>query len=247
MLRYAAHPYFPVRLGFRKVLGVVNPGLEKLLGKTDPFTLVPPRNRVTLYREAAGVLQRGVPGDFVEIGVHRGGTAAVTGALLKDEPGRTLHLFDRWGDLPDPTPEDGARAEEYRRDRIPGKLRELVERPPLEDARRVVEEVVGLDRGRVRYYQGWYNETLPAAVSEYPGTPIAFASIDCDYHDSLVLALDFLERHVSPGAVAVVDDYGTWPGARTATDRFVAERPGRVKMRVLPIGQAVLEFAGGRA
>jgi O-methyltransferase len=247
MIRYAAHPYLPVRLGFRKALRLLNPGLERLLRATDPYTLVSARNRVTLYREALGVLERGVPGDFVEIGVHRGGTAALAGHILKSHPGRTLHLFDRWGDLPDPTPADGERGEEYRKDRIAGKLRDLVERPPLDDTRRVVHEVVGVDPARVRYYQGWYDDTLPAAVSEYPGTPIAFAYVDCDYYESVVLALDFFERHASPGAVAIIDDYGTWPGARRATDEFVAARKGRVAMRTLTIGQAVLELAGGRA
>jgi len=95
-LKYGLHPLLPARLGFRRLLEWTDPDLAAVLETTDAFTLVPARSRVTLARAAQEVLDREVPGDFVEFGVHRGGTAAVLAFALRTEPDRTLHLFDRW-------------------------------------------------------------------------------------------------------------------------------------------------------
>src|SRR5262245_1179751 len=157
-LRYALHPMLPARLGFRSLLRLTDASLATILDETDAFTLVPARSRVTLARAAQEVLDREVPGDFVEFGVHRGGTAAVLAYSLRLEPERTLHLFDRWGDLPEPTAEDGAQKERYARSNIPEKLRDLTERPPLESARELIGTRMRFDR--VLYHQGWYEETL---------------------------------------------------------------------------------------
>ena len=202
----------PVRFGFRRLLKATNPKLADLLAETDGFTLVSARCRVTLARAAQDVLDRNVIGDFVEFGVHRGGTAAILAAALKPEPGRTLHLFDRWGDLPEPTDEDGAQKQRYARANIPEKLAHLREHPPLQSTRDLMDR---LGFTRVRYYQGWYDETLPG----YDGGPIAFAFVDCDYYRSVKPVLEFLRERASPGAVIVIDDYvGEWAGAKRATD-----------------------------
>lgn len=236
-LRYGLHPYLPVRLGYRKLVRLVNPDLSEILDVTDKYSLVNARNRTTLYREGKKLLRSGVPGDFVEIGVHRGGTAAVLAHILKDETHRDLHLFDRWGDLPDPTDRDGHRQEEYRKDRIPEKLAYLREHPPLPDTKHVVEELIGFPIERLRYHAGWYDDTL----AEYVGRPIAFASIDCDYYESVKLSLAFVLAHATPMAIIIADDYRTWPGARTAVDEFAAAHRG-TRLETLPTGSAILRL-----
>jgi O-methyltransferase len=228
----ALHPYLPERLGFSRLLGVLSPELHTLLLATDPFTLVIRRNRVTLWREARRILDRGVPGDFVEIGVHRGGTAGVLAHMLKNEA-RTLHLFDRWGDLPEPTARDGVKAEEYRKDRIPEKLADLKDRPPLRDTKALLGKI-GFDR--VRYWEGWYKDTFPA----FDGGKIAFASVDCDYYESVRDSLAFLTPRLSPGATIILDDYGAWPGARAASDEWLSGR--QAKVYPLPTGPAVVRL-----
>lgn len=234
------HPHWPERLGLRKLLRLTNPPLARLLDRTDPFTLLQARNRLTLHREASRVLTLGIPGDFVEIGVHRGGSAAILATVLEPVQGRDLHLFDRWGDLPDPTPEDGVRGEEYAKDRIPDKLKRLQEEPPLADTKRVLHDVLGFPADRVHFYEGWYEETLNPD-GPYPGRPIAFASIDCDYYESVKLALAFFLQHASVGATAVVDDYGSWPGAQQAVDEYLATNRG-ITVHRLRTGPAILRL-----
>lgn len=237
-LRYGLHPLWPERMGYRRILKITHPSLARLLAQTDPFTLVSGRNRTTLFREATKILRRGVPGAFAEIGVHRGGSAAILAEVLKSDPQRELHLFDRWGDLPDPTEEDGHRGEQYRKENIHEKLEKLKSDPPLLDAQKILEDVVGLPGSRIHYHQGWYNETLPNIA----GVQLAFVSVDCDYFQSVALSLEHISQNIAPGGIVVVDDYRAWPGSRKATDDFVAEQKGRVELTLTPTGPAILEF-----
>jgi O-methyltransferase len=236
----AFHPYIPERLGYVQLLRLTNPALARLLVETKPYSLVNARNRTTLYREGRATLRRGVPGDFIEIGVHKGGTAAMLASLIKNDQGRHLHLFDRWGDLPEPTEEDGFRREEYRRDRIADKLKRLRDDPPLERTKHLIEEVLGFPSDRLRYYPGWYSETF----EDYPGTPIAFASIDCDYYESVRDALQFVDRFASLGATIIADDYGSWPGAKTAVLDWINQTDREVRLYPLRTGPAVLRLSG---
>lgn len=232
----AFHPYLPHRLGYSKVLSLVNPKVARLIGLTKPFALMSGRNLTTIYREGRAVLRRGVPGAFVELGVHRGGSAGILAHLLLDRPERHLHLFDRWGDLPDPTEEDGPRAEEYRRDAIPDKLASLRDDPPLDAARELIEQILHFPRERVHYHSGWYQDTLPA----YSGGPIAFASLDCDYYESVKLGLELLDAHASPGATVIADDYAAWPGARRAVHEWIDRTSRKVRLHALGTGPAIL-------
>jgi hypothetical protein len=235
-LEYALHPYWPVRLGFRKALKITNPSVARLLEKTNGITLAGPRVQVAQLRELRDVLRRGVPGDVVEFGVHRGGSAAVLAYALLDEPDRQLHLFDRWGDLPEPTDEDGFRKETHRRaDRL-DKIAELHD--TLATAKRLVESSVGFPKDRVTYYQGWFDDT----IKDYPGNPIAYASVDTDYYESTVPVLEMCSRYASPQAVFFIDDYATWPGARQATHEFLERTPRKTQLSHLPMGNAVIHF-----
>lgn len=239
-LRLAGHPYLPERFGYSRLLDLLEPDVARLLRTAKPYTLMSARNLTTLYREGQRILRAGVEGDFVEIGVHRGGSAGVLAALIRQDEKRQLHLFDRWGDLPEPTTRDGDRYEEYRKDRIADKLAELRDNPPLADAQQLIEEKIGFPRERLHYYPGWYAETL----ADYSGGPIAFASLDCDYYESVKLALDFVDRHAAPSATIVADDYGGWPGAKAAIDEWLAKTGRKVRIYPLRTGPAVLRLEG---
>jgi O-methyltransferase len=237
----AGHPYLPERLGYLRVLEFLQPDVGRLLRTAKDYTLMSARNLTTLYREGQRILHHGIQGDFVEIGVHRGGSAAILAALIKSR-NCELHLFDRWGDLPQPTERDGFREMEYRKDRITDKLARLRDDPPLDHARHLLEGIIGFPTDRLHYYPGWYSETF----GKYPGSAIAFASLDCDYYESVRDALEFVDRFASLSATIVADDYGSWPGARTAIDEWIDRTTRAVKLYALRTGPAVIRFGGYR-
>ena len=238
--QFAGHPYYPERLGYVRLLEVVKPDLARLLKTTKPYTLMTARNLTTLYRETGRTLRAGVAGDFVEIGVHRGGSAGILASLIKGEADRHLHLFDRWGDFPEPTERDGFRRDQYRREKVVDKIAALREDPPLDRARHLLEEVIGFPPDRLHYYPGWITETL----ATYSGAPIAFASLDCDFYESMKEAINFVDRFAAPRATIVADDYGSWPGAKDAIDEWMGKTARKVSIHPLRIGPAVLRFEG---
>ena len=236
----AGHPYLPERLGYMRMLGLVQPDVARLLRTAKPYTLMSARNLTTLYREGRRILRAGVEGDFVEIGVHRGGSAGVLAALVGQLGDRHLHLFDRWGDLPEPTERDGNRYDEYRKDRIADKLATLRDNPPLVATQKLIEGILQFPRQRLHYYAGWYSDTL----AEYSGGPIAFASLDCDYYESMKPALEFIDRHAATSATIVADDYRGWPGAKAAIDEWLGRTRRQVRIYPLRTGPAILRLHG---
>lgn len=59
---------------------------------------------------------------------------------------------------------------------------------------------------RVRFVEGWFNETLPQA----PIGRIAVLRLDGDYYESTMTPLRALYDRVSPGGFVIVDDYACW-------------------------------------
>ncbi len=157
-----------------------------------------------------------------EFGVGRGGSAIVL-AWLVHRFGGTLHLYDVFGRIPEPSDKDGERAHaryriitEQEADSYYGNVPTL-----LDDIRRDVAAVCDLDK--VRFLQGRYEETLAYADAE----PYHVVHIDCDWYESVRAVLAFLESRLSPGAILQIDDYSNWQGSRTSVDEATWLSPYR--------------------
>jgi O-methyltransferase len=194
---------------------VTRPEIGRALRLSEGVSLISSRRRAALFRLAAGLEQ---DGDVVEAGTFRGGSAVVLATALRDRPDRTLHLFDRWGDVPAPTQEDGRQVAEYdarRRAELVVKHRDALSR-----CRHLVLEEAGIPAEHVTFNQGWFHETFP----RYAGAPIAMAHLDSDFYEPMALSLRFVEEHAAPVCVIAIDDYDTFDGARQAVDEFRRER-----------------------
>lgn len=160
-------------------------------------------------------LADGVPGDFIETGVWRGGACMLARAVL-DAHGardRTVWLADSFVGLPRPRyAGDGA-------DISGSRLLAVSE----EQVRRNFARF-GLLGGNVRWLPGWFHETLPGA----PIDRLAVLRLDGDLHSSTTEALTHLYHRVSPGGFVIVDDYLSWPDCGRAVREFldrIGEQP----------------------
>jgi O-methyltransferase len=175
-----------------------------------------------LWNQTVETLARQIPGCFVECGVARGGSSAVMGlAIRRSGQARDLHLFDSFEGLPEPTDLDGAAAREYSGGRASGAL-ESIHRceATLEEVRQVLLVRLGLDRNRVHFHVGWFQNTVPSAGSQIG--PIALLRLDGDWYESTRICLDHLYPHLSIGGIVIMDDYYAWEGCRRATDEYRA-------------------------
>lgn len=162
-------------------------------------------------------------GDFIELGVFRGGTALLLAqALLEQASPQQLHLLDSWQGMPPPDAQDqGALVGEgYFANASEAKVRESL-------ASRGLLAVC-------KTYAGWFEDTLPAIAG-----PFALAHVDCDYYAPVRMALHHLLPRMTPFGSIVIDDYGS--GAQRSfpgVERAVAEAIAGTEWRVLPLGGA---------
>jgi hypothetical protein len=157
----------------------------------------------------ARALADGVPGDLVETGVWRGGTAIYLRAILAalGDAERTVWACDSYEGLPE------ADAEKYPVD-VPMRFHEHAELAVGVDRVRAAFDRYGLLDDQVRFVVGWFRDTLPDVAREIG--PIAVLRLDGDMYESTIDALTHLEPLVSPGGFVIVDDYGGIEACRQA-------------------------------
>jgi hypothetical protein len=72
---------------------------------------------------------------------------------------------------------------------------------------------------RVHLVPGRVEDTVPRESPD----DIAILRLDTDWYESTKHELTHLYQRLAPGGVLIIDDYGTWRGAREATDEFLDE------------------------
>jgi O-methyltransferase len=179
-------------------------------------------------------LHRSLPleGDVCEFGVAQGATSALLANEIRGTR-KTLWLFDSFRGLPKPTQKDVLVDDIFHLGSIE-KYAGTMAYPIDEVLRRL--KAIDYPLESVRIVPGFIEETILR-----PGLPerVCFAYVDFDFYEPISIALDFLDRHLSPGGHVVVDDYGHFSaGAKSAVDEFLAAHRGRYEL-TLPY-----EFAG---
>ncbi|RYD93459.1 MAG: macrocin O-methyltransferase, partial [Sphingobacteriales bacterium] len=92
-----------------------------------PYTMTSVERMYSLFRSVSYVLAAGIPGDFVECGVWRGGSSMVIAAMLQRRgiTDRRMFLYDTFEGMSEPTEADvdlaGARADVLLQENISNK------------------------------------------------------------------------------------------------------------------------------
>lgn len=171
-------------------------------------SLLTPLNLHLLHELVARLGRLDVAGDIVECGVYKGGSAAALGwSLLElDDPARRLWLFDSFAGMPPAGDQDGEFSHTLEGTYVGSE--ELTHR---------LLAGVGLTPERYEIVSGLFEETFPAVRT--PAT--ALLHVDCDFYEPVKLTLEKFYPALSPGGFVVLNDYGVYKGARTATDEFL--------------------------
>ena len=197
--------------------------LAQILKKITPFVM-PPVSTDAL-RDVANlvhvILALDIPGDLVECGTWRGGTAFLMAELLRQAgvQDRKVWLFDSFEGMPPVEEIDGAaaRAEVNHADSF---LSPEKSRSRVEDVQRAANEL-GLGP-YTECVKGWFTDTLPNTRQRVG--PIALLHIDCDWYSSCRCCLDNLYDQVVDRGFVFLDDYYHYDGFTIAVHEFLAER-----------------------
>jgi hypothetical protein len=165
-----------------------------------------------LLRHAHDVIRRGVPGDYAEFGTWKCGSLYAVARTWErlGATDRRLLGFDSFEGLPAPIERvDGPwLAKGVFADADFDECREFFDRERLSD--------------RVTLVRGWFDRTA-SRIGEHT---LALLHIDADLYESVKTALEASWDRLSPGGVAVFDDYRhpDCAGCTIAVEEFFASR-----------------------
>lgn len=158
------------------------------------------------------ILHEGVPGDFIETGVWRGGACILMRGILKayGVKNRMVYAADSFAGLPRPDDryhaDAGANWHEFSELAV-----SLDEVKANFAAYRLLDE-------QVVFLKGWFKDTLPDA----PIQKLALLRLDGDMYESTMDAIKALYPRLSPGGYVIVDDYHTVPACKQAIYDYVS-------------------------
>jgi len=168
-----------------------------------------------------------VQGDCLEAGVALGGSAIVIAERMGRE--RRFAGYDVFGMIPAPTEDDDAVSHERYAVIAEGSSRGIGGDTYYGYRDDLYAEVVAaferhgmeVDGERIALHRGLFEDTLHFE----PGQRVAFAHLDCDWHDPVELCLERIYAVLSPGGYVISDDYHAYGGCRRAVDDFLAAHP----------------------
>jgi O-methyltransferase len=178
-------------------------------------SMIGQKRMLQLQRAAEFVLDRRIPGDFIETGVWRGGACILLRAVLKayGVTDRRVWLADSFAGLPPPDPE------RFPADRGDTLYTYSALAISLETVRENFARYGLLDE-QVVFLKGWFRDTLPTAQI----AKIAILRLDGDLYESTIQPLSYLYDRVSTGGFVIVDDYHVFPNCRAAVTDFRQSR-----------------------
>jgi hypothetical protein len=188
-------------------------------------SMIGARRMENVRSECERVIRAGVPGDFMETGVWRGGACIMMRAVLKAYgiTDRRVIAADTVAGFPTPTAADAgfeiAACEDFA--------------VPLEEVKAAFARYGLLDE-QVVFLEGLFKDTLPAA----PVTALALLRLDGDLYESTRDGLVNLYPKLSPGGSLIADDYFLFAGHRKAIDEY------RVGHGIADPIQRIDEFGG---
>jgi predicted O-methyltransferase YrrM len=188
-------------------------------------SLMPPHRLGYLLDLLEQAVQKDLPGDVLECGTYRGGSAVAMGAKLAELGSEkkllAVDLFEDFRPQGVVTPAD-------RQSRI--EKARVTEKFAGSQYNRVVSVIKekGL-AGRVNVYRGPFSEVFPLLADR----TFCFAHVDADFYSSVRECIEFLQDRLTPGGIVLFDEYDNprWPGAKKAVDELLGtedlvSRPG---------------------
>jgi hypothetical protein len=184
--------------------------------RVHPYSLTTPEALFALWKACRYVEQATIPGCFVEVGVWRGGSSMVAALTLKDRP---LYLYDTYEGLPRPGMEDvclhgsTSAMDRWERNRKEGHNEWCY--APLQDVQQNMR-ATGYPEHLLHFPKGKVEDTQRKPFEQ----AVAILRVDVDWYEPTVATMQNLYPALVPGGVLILDDYGSWRGARKAVDDY---------------------------
>jgi O-methyltransferase len=207
---------------FEQFRCVTHYDLKQATWKIDP--LARPITLLTKYQldlveqSILAVEQRGVPGDFIEAGVWRGGVIILMRAMINAHKitGRKVVAADSFAGIPKNTRALNDPVDTWRDRWIAS----------IDEVKQNIERF-GLLDDRIEFVPGLFSHTLRGLA----GRKFALMRLDSDSYDSVEESLVYLYPLLSRGGIIIIDDWHL-VGCKAAVENYRARHGIREELKV---------------
>jgi len=185
-------------------------------------TMTSKERMYALHESVKYIINNAIPGAFVECGVWRGGSSMMIARTLLEMgvSDREIYLFDTFEGMTEPTDSDtkvddesfsvsgfwNKNQKEEHNDWCYASLSE------------VQENMVSTNypKENLVFVKGDVAMTIPETIP----SSVSLLRLDTDWYESTLHELNHLFPILSNSGVLIIDDYGSWSGAKKAVDEY---------------------------
>lgn len=199
-----------------------NNEFKEILANVKDYTMVSVERLYSNYNASLYISKNNIAGSIVECGVWKGGSSMMMLNTLKNrkDESRDVYLYDTYEGMSEPTEFDKKTGSTTL---AMEKWKEMSQEEYNEWCYSSIEEVqknvksVGYDLSKVHFIKGKVEDTIPATLPE----KISILRLDTDWYESTKHEMVHLFPRLVSGGVLIIDDYGSWEGARKAIDEYI--------------------------
>ncbi len=207
--------------------GLLHPDLDDDFRKIKDVcmqnTMTTIENLYHVYRATRFIIEKNIPGDFVECGVWKGGNLMMVALTLKllNRTDRRIYLYDTFEGMSKPTDKDVDMKNEDAKQTWDDKQRSDHNDWCYSSLEEVQDNLysTGYPKENLVFVKGMVEDTMPKTLPNQ----ISLLRLDTDWFESTYHELLHLYPLLSKGGFLVIDDYGHWKGAREAVDQYFEE------------------------
>ncbi len=193
----------------------------ELYDKCKPFTMTSIERMYALYTSVNYILKNNIPGDFVECGVWKGGSAMMIALTLLQNKikNRKIFLYDTFEGMSAPSEKDVSFAGETAAALLSSQEKKKQDSvwcfSPIDEVKNNLH-TTGYPENLLQYVKGKVEDTLPGTQ---PGN-IALLRLDTDWYESTKTEMNILYPLLINKGVLIIDDFGHWEGAKKAVIEY---------------------------
>ena len=192
----------------------------------EPFTMTSKVNCYALYKAIEYIVRANISGSIVECGVWKGGNGMLIALTLKSlsSENRDIYLYDTYAGMTEPTKYDVSnRTGESAHSTWKISNRESVNEWGYASIDEVKKNLYSTcyPNEKIKFIKGSVEDTIP----KISPSEISLLRLDTDWYESTKHELEHLYPTLNNGGVLIIDDYGSWAGAKKATDEYLEDYP----------------------
>lgn len=178
--------------------------------KPEQFTMTSYERQKQVIDAVEYVIKNNIQGDFIEIGVWKGGIIMIMLRKLLELgiTDRHVHLYDTFSGMTETSIEDEVSPQLFETVKCEASFQEAYENVSS----------VGYPMECVHFHVGDIRNVIKAPDK------ISILRLDNDWYELYKFELPLFEPNVESNGIIIVDDYGHWKGCKKAVDEYI--KPG---------------------